>query len=156
MQNPRIYGENPYGIAVIHGGPGAPGSMAPVARELSKICGTVEPLQTQNTLDEQVEELKRIKASEDFGGPFAEKLLSLVKGEEVARQWVMDRETSLMFQDCFDSLDAKSRKILIWVYFCGQSSREIADALGINYHDYVERQLIAIQRLRDELERRFH
>ena len=65
MENPRIYGENPYGVAVVHGGPGAPGSIAPVARELSTICGVLEPLQTKNTLDGQVEELKGIL--EEFG-----------------------------------------------------------------------------------------
>lgn len=65
MENPRIYGESPYGVAVIHGGPGAPGSIAPVARELSNICGVLEPLQTRDTLDGQVEELKGIL--EEFG-----------------------------------------------------------------------------------------
>ncbi|HEY95856.1 MAG TPA: alpha/beta hydrolase [Dehalococcoidia bacterium] len=60
MKNPRIYGESPYSTAVIHGGPGAPGSVAPVARELSTICGVLEPLQTKNTLDGQVKELKSI------------------------------------------------------------------------------------------------
>jgi pimeloyl-ACP methyl ester carboxylesterase len=65
MVNPRIYGESPYGVAVIHGGPGAPGGMAPVARELSTICGVLEPLQTAGTLDGQVEELKGIL--EEFG-----------------------------------------------------------------------------------------
>ncbi len=33
--NLRKYGNPPFDIAVIHGGPGAPGEMAPVARELS-------------------------------------------------------------------------------------------------------------------------
>ncbi len=59
-ENPRKYGESPYSVAVIHGGPGAPGSIAPVARELSTVCGVLEPLQTANTLDGQVEELKEI------------------------------------------------------------------------------------------------
>ncbi len=35
MKNLRKYGNPPFDIAVIHGGPGAPGEMAPVARELS-------------------------------------------------------------------------------------------------------------------------
>jgi pimeloyl-ACP methyl ester carboxylesterase len=59
MNNPRKYGESPYNVAVIHGGPGTPGSIAVVARELSTICGVLEPLQTRNTLDGQVEELKK-------------------------------------------------------------------------------------------------
>ncbi|UCC16650.1 MAG: alpha/beta hydrolase [Dehalococcoidales bacterium] len=60
MENPRIYGEIAYGVAVIHGGPGAPGSIAPVARELSTILGTLEPFQTAMSLDGQVEELKEV------------------------------------------------------------------------------------------------
>ena len=46
MRNFRLYGNKPYKIAVIHGGPGAPGEMAPVARELSSDYGVIEPLQT--------------------------------------------------------------------------------------------------------------
>lgn len=54
----RIYGQKPFKIAVLHGGPGAPGYMAPVARELSNIGGVIEPLQSQKTIDGQIEELK--------------------------------------------------------------------------------------------------
>ena len=57
IDNPRRYGEEPFGVAVIHGGPGAPGHMAPVARELSEHIGVLEPLQTADTIDGQVEEL---------------------------------------------------------------------------------------------------
>jgi pimeloyl-ACP methyl ester carboxylesterase len=60
MKNLRIYGAAPYSVAVIHGGPGAPGQMAPVARELSRDYGVLEPLQTAATLDGQVEELHDI------------------------------------------------------------------------------------------------
>jgi pimeloyl-ACP methyl ester carboxylesterase len=60
MINPRKYGAPPFGIAVIHGGPGAPGTMAPVCRELSKDFGILEPLQTVGSLDGQVVELKSI------------------------------------------------------------------------------------------------
>ena len=60
MKNLRIYGAAPYGIAVVHGGPGAPGQMAPVARELSRDRGVLEPLQTRATLDGQVGELHDI------------------------------------------------------------------------------------------------
>ncbi len=60
MNNLRIYGTAPYQVAVIHGGPGAPGEMAPVARELSSLCGVLEPLQTKTTLQEQLEELHAI------------------------------------------------------------------------------------------------
>jgi pimeloyl-ACP methyl ester carboxylesterase len=67
MKNPRTYGITPYSIAVIHGGPGAPGQMAPVARELSRDYGVLEPLQTATTLDGQVEELRDI--IEKHGNP---------------------------------------------------------------------------------------
>ncbi len=57
MHNPRLYGSSPYQVAVIHGGPGAPGEMAPVARELSKDFGVIEPLQTAATIQGQIDEL---------------------------------------------------------------------------------------------------
>jgi len=53
----RIYGKRPYSVAVLHGGPGAPGGMAPVARELSAEMGVIEPLQAAGTIDGQVAEL---------------------------------------------------------------------------------------------------
>jgi pimeloyl-ACP methyl ester carboxylesterase len=60
MDNPRKYGRAPYEVALIHGGPGAPGEMAPVARELASKFGVLEPLQTANTLEGQIVELKNI------------------------------------------------------------------------------------------------
>jgi len=57
MNNVRFYGDKPYTVAVVHGGPGASGEMAPVARELSRDYGVLEPLQTKDTVDGQVEEL---------------------------------------------------------------------------------------------------
>jgi len=59
--NSRIYGNKPYFVAVIHGGPGAAGEMAPVARELSLNTGVLEPLQTTETIEIQMEELQDIK-----------------------------------------------------------------------------------------------
>jgi len=60
MVNLRKYGNKPFPVAVIHGGPGAPGEMAPVARELSSVTGVLEPLQTAATLEGQVQELKAV------------------------------------------------------------------------------------------------
>jgi pimeloyl-ACP methyl ester carboxylesterase len=60
MENLRKYGKPPFQTAVIHGGPGAPGEMAPVARELSSARGVLEPLQTATTLEGQIEELKDV------------------------------------------------------------------------------------------------
>jgi pimeloyl-ACP methyl ester carboxylesterase len=56
MENPRKYGKAPYSIAVIHGGPGAPGEMAPVARAIRSQWSVLEPFQTADTLEGQVEE----------------------------------------------------------------------------------------------------
>jgi pimeloyl-ACP methyl ester carboxylesterase len=56
--NIRKYGKPPFEVAVLHGGPGAPGYMAPVARELSRTMGVLEPLQSKDSLEGQIEELK--------------------------------------------------------------------------------------------------
>lgn len=56
-KNLRKYGKLPFNIAVLHGGPGAPGEMAPVARELSTWKSVLEPLQTAESLEGQVREL---------------------------------------------------------------------------------------------------
>jgi hypothetical protein len=61
MKNQRVYGKAPYRVAVIHGGPGAPGEMAPVARELSVMRGVLEPLQIMTTIEGQVEELATVR-----------------------------------------------------------------------------------------------
>jgi pimeloyl-ACP methyl ester carboxylesterase len=58
--NLRLHGQPPFSVAVVHGGPGAAGEMSPVARELSKLRGVLEPMQTACTLDGQVEELKEL------------------------------------------------------------------------------------------------
>ncbi len=58
MKNPRTYGNPPFRIVVVHGGPGGGGEMAPMARELQDGWGVLEPLQTETTLEGQVEELK--------------------------------------------------------------------------------------------------
>ncbi len=57
MTNFRTYGSTPYGIAVIHGGPGGLGQVAPVGRRLSEIAGVLEPLQTATSLKGQIQEL---------------------------------------------------------------------------------------------------
>ena len=51
------YGQPPYTIAAIHGGPGAAGEMAAVARELASAWGVLEPHQTADSLEGQVAEL---------------------------------------------------------------------------------------------------
>lgn len=54
----RTYGNPPYRVAVIHGGPGAPGSVAPVARELVSKFGVLEPFQTADSVEGQIQELE--------------------------------------------------------------------------------------------------
>jgi pimeloyl-ACP methyl ester carboxylesterase len=57
MKNYRTWGKRPYRVAVVHGGPGIPGAVAPVADELSRTIGVLEPLQTKNSLEGQIVEL---------------------------------------------------------------------------------------------------
>jgi len=49
--NCRLYGESPFSVVVVHGGPGVGGEMAPVAQALEAEFGVLEPLQTRLTLD---------------------------------------------------------------------------------------------------------
>lgn len=58
MERVRHYGMPPYRVAVVHGGPGAGGEMAPVARALARERGVLEPIQTATSIDGQVEELR--------------------------------------------------------------------------------------------------
>ncbi|MBM3166629.1 MAG: alpha/beta hydrolase [Chloroflexi bacterium] len=67
MNNLRMHGRKPFNIAVVHGGPGARGEMYPVAREISLGIGVLEPLQTANSVEGQVEELRNIL--ENYGNP---------------------------------------------------------------------------------------
>jgi pimeloyl-ACP methyl ester carboxylesterase len=63
----RKYGRAPFVAAVVHGGPGAPGELAPVAEELSASCGVLEPIQSASTLAGQIRELGA--ALEENGDP---------------------------------------------------------------------------------------
>jgi len=58
MDDIRAYGDPPYKVALLHGGPGAAGEMTPVAIELSKSHGVLEPFQTASSLNGQLDELK--------------------------------------------------------------------------------------------------
>ncbi len=64
MKALRKYGGTPFSIVVIHGGPGAPGTMAPVARELSRDWGVLEPLQTAASVEGQIDELRNVLEEE--------------------------------------------------------------------------------------------
>jgi pimeloyl-ACP methyl ester carboxylesterase len=54
----RKHGTEPFGVVVVHGGPGAAGDMGPVAQRLAEPRGILEPMQTASTVDGQVEELR--------------------------------------------------------------------------------------------------
>jgi pimeloyl-ACP methyl ester carboxylesterase len=56
--NPRTYGKPPFSVALLHGGPGTAGGMAPLAREIAEHHGVLELLQMAASIDGQVEELK--------------------------------------------------------------------------------------------------
>lgn len=64
----RTYGKKPYEVVVVHGGPGAPGSMEFVARELSKSHNVLEPFQSACSVEGQVEELHRYITENCSGG----------------------------------------------------------------------------------------
>lgn len=50
MNDVRIHGPAPYRIAVLHGGPGAPGTVEPVAKTLGAYRGVLEPFQGAATV----------------------------------------------------------------------------------------------------------
>ena len=56
----RTYGDEPFEVVVVHGGPGAAGEMAPVARELARQWGILEPLQTATSVQGQIDELASV------------------------------------------------------------------------------------------------
>lgn len=60
MKKIRKYGCPPFNVVVVHGGPGAAGEMAPVAKEISIYRSVLEPFQTANSLEGQIEELRLV------------------------------------------------------------------------------------------------
>ena len=55
----RLYGNAPYKIVLVHGGPGAIGSLKGFARELNELSqmSVIEALQSKYSIDELLEEL---------------------------------------------------------------------------------------------------
>lgn len=60
IENPRKYGIPPYKTAVVHGGPGAQGGVADIALKLSAYTGILEPIQTECSVDGEIDELYRL------------------------------------------------------------------------------------------------
>lgn len=68
MSNPfangfRLWGAAPFRVVVVHGGPGAVGSLAPLARELAAERGIVETAHTARSIAGQLNELRAAIAS---------------------------------------------------------------------------------------------
>jgi pimeloyl-ACP methyl ester carboxylesterase len=58
LANLRCHGQAPYAVVVVHGGPGARGSVAAIAREVSRRgISALEPLQTKDSVEGQLAEL---------------------------------------------------------------------------------------------------
>jgi|APSaa5957512576_1039674.scaffolds.fasta_scaffold06308_3 pimeloyl-ACP methyl ester carboxylesterase len=55
----KKYGNEPFKLALIHGGPGAAGYMMGIGKILSKKIGIIEPFQTETSIDKLVLELRR-------------------------------------------------------------------------------------------------
>lgn len=55
----RKYGQPPYRLVLIHGGPGDRGSLAGLARRLAKRRGVVESIQSKYTVQGLIEELRQ-------------------------------------------------------------------------------------------------
>jgi pimeloyl-ACP methyl ester carboxylesterase len=67
LETTRKYGEQPFQIGLLHGGPGASGEMKPVADNLSRDFGILEFLQTKKSVNGQIEELhKQLTSSADL------------------------------------------------------------------------------------------
>ncbi len=67
MQDIRKYGKLPYSVILVHGGPGAAGTMEPVAKKLSGHRGVIESLQTRYSIDSLLVELRGVVSL--FGNP---------------------------------------------------------------------------------------
>jgi pimeloyl-ACP methyl ester carboxylesterase/GNAT superfamily N-acetyltransferase len=61
----REHGSSGPAVVLVHGGPGAPGSLAPLARQLARTCRVLEPLQRRSgpqplTVERHVADLERV------------------------------------------------------------------------------------------------
>jgi len=54
----RLYGDPPYRVVLVHGGPGGAGEMAPLARQLSARIPLMEAMQTRLSIEALIDELR--------------------------------------------------------------------------------------------------
>lgn len=55
----RTYGNKEIALVLVHGGPGAAGSLQSMAKQYACYCGVMEPWQSEKTVSGQVDELKQ-------------------------------------------------------------------------------------------------
>ena len=55
----RKYGSKPFELILVHGGPGASGSLKPVAEQLSESISCIEVLNSAHTIREQIDEINQ-------------------------------------------------------------------------------------------------
>jgi pimeloyl-ACP methyl ester carboxylesterase len=60
LQNLRKYGKPPYSVVLVHGGPGAAGTMEAVAKKISCHQGVIEAIQTSYSIDNLLVELRGV------------------------------------------------------------------------------------------------
>jgi pimeloyl-ACP methyl ester carboxylesterase len=60
VQKLRKYGDPPYQILLLHGGPGAAGYLSPLAGKLADRFSLIEAFQTINTISELIDEINEI------------------------------------------------------------------------------------------------
>ena len=58
MNNIRLHGQQPYTVVAVHGGPGGIGEARPLAEELARDYGVIEPFLLADSLEGQIEDLK--------------------------------------------------------------------------------------------------
>jgi pimeloyl-ACP methyl ester carboxylesterase len=67
MKKIRKYGNKPFKIGLLHGGPGAAGELKPVAEYLGNEFGVLELLQTEKSIEGQLNELfDQLESEADF------------------------------------------------------------------------------------------
>jgi pimeloyl-ACP methyl ester carboxylesterase len=57
MEPVRLHGSAPYSVAVLHGGPGGCGEAEPVAREIGRARGVIEPMGQALSVEGQIQEI---------------------------------------------------------------------------------------------------